>query len=119
MSEEGHCERGGSGAGHGGQERGEEENGDEIEGREKTVKRRSSGSPLGSKGLDQWKKWSHSARELGLSLPSNRRVVRRVIDPENCPPPEELERWADRTGVTLGPLVPPGYRNLLLCGLWT
>lgn len=53
------------------------------------------------------------------NFPTDRRVERRAIKEEECPPLEVLEEWVNKVGVKIGPLMPEGYRHKLLCGLWT
>lgn len=53
-------------------------------------------------------------------FPTKRRIERRPIDMNSCPPEEELETWASEKGVRLGPMVPEGpSRYKVLCGFWT
>lgn len=48
-----------------------------------------------------------------------RRVERRGINPRECLSDRDLGEWIKDIGVTIAPLVPQGYRYLVLRGLWT
>lgn len=46
-------------------------------------------------------------------------VERRGINPRECLSDRDLGEWIKDIGVTIAPLVPQGYRYLVLRGLWT